>query len=92
MPAAGKPDDASKHYETALKPGPESAEAVGDLARLYVGESRNDMRTRALLIEIVFRDLRPEWVAWARERLALMRMIEPAEMRVEPSPVPAPAP
>lgn len=83
--AVGKPDDATKYYETALKLEPESAEAIGNLARLYVGENRCDTRTRELLSEIVFRDLRPDWVAWARERLALMRKAETTETRVEKS-------
>ncbi len=45
-------------------------ETIGNLARVYVRGNREDERTRQLLGDIVLKDQRPEWVTWAKERLA----------------------
>ena len=70
--AVGKLDEAAKSYEEALEIEPETVDAIANLARLYVRKNRKDARTRELLEKVVLMDTRPQWTAWARERLALM--------------------
>ena len=70
--AVGKLDEAAKWYEEAYQLEPETVEIIGNLARVFVRTNRKDPRTRDLLREVVLRDQRPQWVAWARERLAMM--------------------
>jgi Flp pilus assembly protein TadD len=68
----GRLDDAALAYEEARKLDPVSTEIAGNLARIRVRTHRDDEETRRLLAEIVAKDPRPEWVAWARERLAVV--------------------
>jgi Tfp pilus assembly protein PilF len=75
--AVGKLDKAAEWYDKALALEPDSVEVIGNLARTYVRDKRNDARTRQLLDELVLKDTRPEWVAWAKDRLALMGTPEP---------------
>ncbi len=84
--AVGKLDDAAKSYEQALDLEPENPRIAGNLARVYVRGNRTDDKTRKLLESIVLKDTRPEWIAWARERLALMGT--PARPTTAPSPTP----
>jgi Tfp pilus assembly protein PilF len=68
----GRLEEAAKAYEEALAADPSFGEATANLARVYVRLNRNDARTRQLLQDIVMKDPRPQWAAWARERLVLM--------------------
>ena len=91
--AVGKLDEATKWYEEALQLAPDAVETVGNLARVYVRRNRKDDRTRELLTKIVMKDNRPEWIAWAKDRLALMgqpppRATEPAGEQGEGTSVP----
>ena len=70
--AVGKYDDAAKSYEQALALEPDNAEVTGNLARVYVRAGRKDDKTRKLLTDVIMKDARPDWVAWAREKLAMM--------------------
>ncbi|KKM17454.1 hypothetical protein LCGC14_1675600 [marine sediment metagenome] len=79
--AVAKLDEAAKWYEQALALEGHSVEVVGNLARVYVRKNRRDARTRELLDRIVMEDDRPEWLAWARERLVVMGPAEPAPDR-----------
>jgi Tfp pilus assembly protein PilF len=76
LESVGKLDQAAKSYEEALAIEPDSAPATGNLARVYVRTNRRDDRARQLLADVVTKDPRPEWVAWAQDRLA--RMGQPA--------------
>jgi Tfp pilus assembly protein PilF len=76
--AAGKLQEASDWYEKALSAEPDTAETVGNLARVRTRANRQDERTRQLLDDVARNDPRPEWVAWARERLMSMHDTEPA--------------
>ncbi len=80
--AVGKLDDAAKSYEEALEIEPDTPEIVGNLARIYVRKNRHDARTRQLLEDIVLKDTRPRWSAWARQRLATIP--KPATPTTEP--------
>lgn len=70
--ATGKLDEATSWYEKALALEPDTLEATANLARALVRTNHKDDRTKQLLGDIVMRDTRPEWVEWARERLATM--------------------
>lgn len=69
----GKLTEAAASYEEALELEPEAPEIIANLARVYVRSERDDARTRELLEQVVLRDRRPRWTAWAREQLATMR-------------------
>jgi Flp pilus assembly protein TadD len=84
----GKMDEATKCYEEALKLEPEDVQVMANLARLRIRTNLRDDRTRQLLNEVILRDQRPEWVNWAREKLALMpkdAASQPVELPVSPS-------
>ena len=70
--AVGKIDDAARYYEEALKIEPDDVQTIGNLARVYVRDNRKDQRTREILNEIVMKDTRPDWVSWAKERIAIL--------------------
>jgi Flp pilus assembly protein TadD len=84
----GKLDEAAKCYEEALKLDPEDVQVMANLVRLRVRNNQPDERTRQLLGEVILRDTRPEWVSWAREKLALM----PKDAASQPSDVPGSQP
>src|SRR5579864_3340374 len=69
----GKLDQAVDSYEQALKIEPDNPQFVGNCARARLRRGDPDADVRPLLDRLVTLDVRPEWVAWARERLALMR-------------------
>jgi len=68
----GRLDEAAGWYDKALALSPEAVEIAGNLARINVRRNRKDERTRELLAMVVMKDKRPEWVDWAKERLALI--------------------
>jgi len=68
----GKLGRAAKSYEEALELESDASVVAGNLARVYVRTARNDEKTRRLLGDVALKDTRPEWVAWAREHLAVM--------------------
>lgn len=71
MEAVGKLSDAVKCYEDAVQADPDYLEGVGGLARAYIRSGRRDAKTRDLLSQILLRDTRPEWLAWAREQTTM---------------------
>lgn len=87
--AVGKLDQAAEWYEKALALEPDSVQVIGNLARVYVRTNRKDEKTRKLLEDIVLKDGRPEWVKWARERLATMGQPQ-EDMRTPLAPGPGP--
>ncbi len=84
--AVGKLDEAAERYDKALALNPDDVQTTGNLARLHVRTGRKDEKTRQLLNELVMKDTRPQWVEWAKQRLALMGQIPPAP----PGPPPGP--
>lgn len=68
----GRLPEAAEAYEEALAIAPDAVEVIGNLARAYVRLDRKDDRTRDLLRQLVLKDTRPPWRAWARERLSTM--------------------
>ena len=86
MEAVGKLDEAAAHYEDALALAPDDPETIANLARTLAkrdvhystgrtGDARRASdrdRLRELLHEIILKDTRPEWIAWAKDHLALL--------------------
>jgi Tfp pilus assembly protein PilF len=70
--ASGKLEEAASWYEKALALEPETVETTANLARALVRANHKDERTRQLLGDVIMKDTRPEWVDWARQRLASM--------------------
>ncbi len=70
--SVGKLDDAVKYYGQAMGLEPDNGQFIGNLARARVRRGDGGEPVRDLLGKLVLRDERPEWVAWARRRLALM--------------------
>lgn len=75
---AGQLDNAAAAYGKAHDMAPDSAEYLGNLARAHVRRGDRDEQTRQLLEEVVYKDPRPDWSAWAREHLfAFTRASQP---------------
>lgn len=69
----GKLDDAVQWYGRAVEMKPDDPQLVGNLARALVRRGDDGDALRNLLAKIVSTDMRPQWVGWARDRLALLR-------------------
>jgi Flp pilus assembly protein TadD len=66
-------DEAEKWYDEALSLQPDNPQLIGNLVRTRLRENKRDERTCQLLSDLILKDTRPEWVAWARERLVMIR-------------------
>jgi Flp pilus assembly protein TadD len=77
--AVGRLQEAEGWYDKAIALQPDNPELVGNLARLRLRSGRTDAQTRRLLEDLALKDTRPDWAAWARERLALMGQEEDAQ-------------
>lgn len=73
LETVGKLDDAVKWYGEAMTLQPDRPELIGNLARAKVRRGDSDKEVRDLLGQVVLKDTRPEWVQWARTRLATLR-------------------
>jgi len=86
--AVGRLDEAAKWYDEAIAIEPDNPELIGNLARTLLRSGHKDDRTRQVLSDLVMKDTRPDWVAWAREQLALI----PQPATTEPPPTTASTP
>jgi Tfp pilus assembly protein PilF len=71
MEAVGKLEDAIASYSTAVELAPENPVYLGNCVRAYHRNGNRDQFVRYQLEQLIFLDSRPDWVAWANERLAL---------------------
>ena len=71
--SGGRLDQAVESYEQAVKLEPDNPQFVGNDARARVRRGDNDSQVRQLLDRLVSLDSRPDWLNWARERLAVMK-------------------
>jgi Tfp pilus assembly protein PilF len=69
----GKLDDAIGWYQRAVALEPNNTSVIGNLARARLRRGDSDEEVRDLLLSLISRDSRPEWVNWAKERLAFFR-------------------
>ena len=74
----GRLDEAIEAFEKAYALAPTNAQFVGNLARARLRKNENDPMVRVLLGELLLVDTRPDWLHWAREKLALGPMPCPA--------------
>ena len=72
MEQAGRRAEAETHYEKAVAAEPDNPEFIGNLARCRLRLGRRTPETAALLRQLVLKDTRPEWTAWARAELSRM--------------------
>jgi Flp pilus assembly protein TadD len=72
LETAGKLNEAVAQYDDALKMEPDNPQFLGNDARARVRRGDNDQKIRDLLQRVIEVDTRPDWVDWARQRLALM--------------------
>jgi len=72
LEAAGKLDDAVTCYDQALQIEPDNPDVLGNEARARIRRGDKDDKVRQLLEKLQTIDTRPQWVEWARERLAML--------------------
>lgn len=72
--AGSKLDQAVESYQAAMNLEPDNPQYVGNLIRVRLRRGDHGTEVRELLAKVVSIDTRPQWVAWAKERLALMRL------------------
>lgn len=76
--SVGRLSEAESWFDKALAIQPDNPELIGNLARLRVRTGQSDEKTRRLLEDLALKETRPDWAAWARERLVMMHGQEPA--------------
>ncbi len=70
--SVGKLDEAITAYDEAVELEPDNPELIGNLVRARVRRGDRDEHVQTLLADLILRDTRPEWVQWARTKLALI--------------------
>lgn len=68
---ADRLDQAIEYFESAHRMESRNPEFIGNLARAYLSRDDRAPEAGALLSDLILYDARPEWVAWAREQLAV---------------------
>jgi Tfp pilus assembly protein PilF len=68
----GKLDQAVDAYARAAELAPMNTQIAGNLARARIRRGDRGPEIRDLLQLIVLKDERPEWIAWARDKLHLL--------------------
>jgi len=77
----GKIDLAVDHYTKAHGLAPDQCEILGNLVRARIRRGDRDATLKDLLSQLVLRESRPDWLAWAKEKLATL-----VGMQADPSP------
>ena len=62
-------DEAVGHYQAALKLEPDNPELIGNLARARLRRGDPPTEVQALLMDLILKDVRPDWVRWAQQEL-----------------------
>ena len=81
---AGKYDDAVACYGDALRLDPNNPEIISNQARARIHRGDSGPELRDLLTKIITLDSRPQWIQWAKERLALMPPERPPSTSTQP--------
>jgi Tfp pilus assembly protein PilF len=81
----GRLEEAERNYDEALALAPDNTEVTSNLARVRVRQGRKDDKTRRLLEDVVMKSDRPDWVQWARDRLASMGRPQPVASHTAPA-------
>lgn len=72
LESVGKLDEAVGCYDEALKMGPDNPQFLGNDARARYRRGDRDEHLRGMLQDLLLRDTRSDWNAWAKEQLVLM--------------------
>lgn len=80
--AVGRLDEAVTAYDQAKALEPDNPQFIGNLARSRIRRGERSAEVRQLLQDLVIRETRPNWTAWATEQLAIM----PAPTASQPAP------
>jgi len=72
--AVDRLDQAIASYCMAHSMAPQNPVFIGNLARVRLKQDEHDPQARALLSDLLLYDTRPDWVAWAREQLAVAKL------------------
>ncbi len=75
--AVGKLDDAVAQYDKALLIQPDNPQIIGNSARARYRRGDRGDEIKEILSQLILKDTRPAWTQWARQKLALMRPIDP---------------
>jgi Flp pilus assembly protein TadD len=70
--SAGKLEDAMGCYAKAHDLAASEVQYMANLARVRIKLQRRDATTRDLLVQVVMRDSRSQWVTWAKKELTTM--------------------
>ena len=86
----GKLDSAIEHYTKAHALAPDQVEVLGNLVRARIRRGDRDASLKDLLSQLVLRETRPDWLAWAKEKLALLagKQADPSPRDTLPQPEP----
>ena len=82
----GKLGEAIDTYEEARKLQPNNPEVLGNLARARLRRGDPYADIHPLLTDLVFMDTRADWVAWAKEQIALKSSTLPSSPELIPPP------
>jgi Tfp pilus assembly protein PilF len=83
-------DQAIDYYSKACQMAPRNPQFIGNLARALLKRSDVAPEAPPLLSDLILYDTRPEWVCWARQRLALGKFPQPGSATPGTSPVTPP--
>ena len=88
--AVGKLSEAVLQYESAHATSPDQPEFLGNLlrARIRRGDQNDDLLP--MLERLIYIDVRPEWVAWAKHELTFRSGRQSPEGDLSPQPLPRP--
>ncbi|MEM9420563.1 MAG: tetratricopeptide repeat protein [Planctomycetota bacterium] len=64
-------DESITNYEAALKLEPDNPELIGNLARAKIRRGDPPGEVKQLLMDLVLKDTRPEWIEWANNQLVM---------------------
>lgn len=63
-------DESITQYEEALDLQPDNPELLGNLARAKIRRGDPPHEIKQMLMDLVLKDTRPEWLEWANEQLS----------------------
>jgi Tfp pilus assembly protein PilF len=87
----GKLELAITHYNKALALAPGNGEILGNLVRARIRHGDRDQSLKDQLGQLVLHETRPEWLAWAKEKLAVIGGLRADPSPHDPLPPPEPA-